>query len=167
MSTSRAISRKPSPLNSTITIRRAGPDDAPTLAKQRALLHCEVSSDEFSAAEIAAFTKRCEAFIRERLESGDYVAWVAQEDGAIIGCGGALFRLAMPSIAYRESLEVKIQSMYVTPERRGHGVGRRLLEVIVTHLRERDVERITLGPAPDALGFYEKMGFVSTPLMRL
>ena len=103
----------------------------------------------------------------EKLKTGEYVAWIAEEDGAVIGGAGALFRLAMPSISYRETLEVKIQSMYVIPERRGQGIGRKLLDAVVTNLRERGIERITLGPAPEARGFYEKMGFQYTPLMRL
>lgn len=51
------------------------------------------------------------AVMREKLESGEFIAWLAEEDGVIIGGGGALFRVAVPSIAYREALEVKIQSM--------------------------------------------------------
>ena len=133
----------------------------------RAALHCEVTEREWDCEHIDRFIERCEQFFSETIASGEYVAWVAEEDGAIIGGGGALFRRALPSISLNDAAEVKIQSMYVVPEKRNAGIGAKLLGEIMEYLRERKIERVLLGPSQRAHGFYRAFGFVDVPYMRL
>ena len=84
-----------------------------------------------------------------------------------MGGGGALVRRALPSIKFDDTVEIKIQSVYVIPERRGKGIGRSLLQTIIAYLKTRGFERINLSPASDAKGFYQELGFVDWPYMRL
>src|ERR1700740_464270 len=57
---------------------------------------------------------------------------------------------------------VKIGRMAVLAERRGTGVGRRVLEFLIEHARQRGFRRAVLDAQMHAEGFYLKQGF--TPI---
>jgi len=57
---------------------------------------------------------------------------------------------------------VKIGRMAVVRERRGAGVGRRILEFLIESARRRGVKRVMLDAQVHAEGFYRKQGF--TPM---
>lgn len=52
-----------------------------------------------------------------------------------------------------------IQDMVVLPEFRRKGVGRALVEALITRLRKKGVHWIGLIAEPGSDGFYEKLGF--------
>jgi predicted GNAT family N-acyltransferase len=55
---------------------------------------------------------------------------------------------------------VKIQRVCVLPRFRGRGVGARIIEFIVNHVRrEGRASKVRLGAQIHALNFYEKLGF--------
>lgn len=59
-----------------------------------------------------------------------------------------------------------ITELFVDPASRGHGLGRRLLEAIVRHLRQRSVNAVHLVVRPDnprARALYESHGFKASP----
>ena len=150
-----------------VAVRQAGIGDVAVLAEQRLRLQTEVNGVPGEPGAEDAFKRRCETFFRDTLASGEYVAWIAEEDGVPVGGGGAILRRALPHIKLRDEREIKIQSMYVLPEKRGRGIGGAIMDAILAYLREHNVERITLSPAPNARHFYESRGFHDTPLMRL
>jgi predicted GNAT family N-acyltransferase len=55
---------------------------------------------------------------------------------------------------------VKIGRMAVLAERRGTGVGRRVLEFLLEHARQRGFRRAVLDAQMHAEGFYLKQGFI-------
>ena len=55
---------------------------------------------------------------------------------------------------------VKIGRMAVLVERRGIGVGRRVLEFLIEHARQRGFRRAVLDAQVHAEGFYLKQGFI-------
>jgi len=55
---------------------------------------------------------------------------------------------------------VKIGRMAVLAERRGAGVGRRVLEFLIEHARQRGFRRAVLDAQVHAEGFYLKQGFI-------
>jgi predicted GNAT family N-acyltransferase len=67
-----------------------------------------------------------------------------------VGCGRML--------AYGDY--VKIGRMAVLAERRGIGVGRRVLEFLIEHARQRGFRRAVLDAQVHAEGFYLKQGFI-------
>ncbi len=77
---------------------------------------------------------------------------LALEDGRPVGCGRMLDHGAY----------VKIGRMAVVRERRGAGVGRRILEFLIESARRRGVKRVMLDAQVHAEGFYRKQGF--TPM---
>jgi GNAT superfamily N-acetyltransferase len=82
--------------------------------------------------------------------------WVGYVDGEPICCGG-LKRLPDGSC--------EIKKMYVVPDRRGHGVARRLLGFLEDTARDRgyEVARLDSGSRqPDAIHIYTSSGYTET-----
>ena len=81
------------------------------------------------------------------------VFYVLEDSGRIVGCGG-LYRL--------DSGELEIRKMYLLPEARGHGEGRRLLEKLLEDARDSKASRVVLETATvlvEAVALYERYGF--------
>ena len=76
--------------------------------------------------------------------------------------GFAQLRLR-PSL-YTGALDAYLEELYVVPERRGHGLGRALLEAAMEHARERGAAHVDLGTSEDdvaARALYESAGFTN------
>ncbi|MCP9487946.1 MAG: GNAT family N-acetyltransferase [Gaiellaceae bacterium MAG52_C11] len=68
-----------------------------------------------------------------------------------------------PSL-YTGELDAYLEELYVVPERRGHGLGRALLEAAMEHARGRGAAHIDLGTSEDdvaARSLYESAGFTN------
>jgi ribosomal protein S18 acetylase RimI-like enzyme len=68
-----------------------------------------------------------------------------------------------PSL-YIGALDAYLEELYVVPERRGHGLGRALLEAAMDHARHRGAARIDLNTSVDdvaAWALYESAGFTN------
>lgn len=85
---------------------------------------------------------------------------VTDGDGRIVGCGG--FR-PLSGDAVGENA-VELRKMYLLPEWRGRGLGRRLLEDLITRARTAGHRRMVLDTAAvmtDAIALYKRSGFIS------
>ena len=83
---------------------------------------------------------------------------VTSREGNIVGCGG-LYPIT-EHIA-------EIRKMYLLREARGHGLGRALLEELITLAKQRRFERVEVETASvlrEAISMYRRRGFV--PLAR-
>lgn len=92
------------------------------------------------------------------LESGEVTVLLAGEGPD--GFGQLRFR---PSL-YTGALDAYLEELYVVPERRGHGLGRALLEAAIDHARERGAAHIDLATGEDdvaARALYESAGFAN------
>jgi ribosomal protein S18 acetylase RimI-like enzyme len=61
-------------------------------------------------------------------------------------------------------LECYLAELYVVPERRGHGLGRALMEMAMDQARRRGADYMDLGTSEDdvaARGLYESLGFTN------
>lgn len=117
----------------------------------------EVGGDRSRMQEAWALRRR--VFIEEQhvpeeieLDADDARAFhaLALEDGRPVGCGRML----------EHGDCVKIGRMAVLPERRGAGVGRRVLEFLMEQARRRGFRRAVLDAQLHAEGFYLKQGFI-------
>jgi GNAT superfamily N-acetyltransferase len=80
-----------------------------------------------------------------------------EDDGRAIGCGG---------IARFDAARGEVKRMYVVPEARGRGLGRRLLEELEAQARALGYTSVVLETGdrqPEALGLYESAGFERIP----
>src|SRR5690606_6342507 len=89
----------------------------------------------------------------ESLMAPDAMFFVARQDGKALGCGALI-------IADGGWGEVK--RMWVVPEARGQGIGRRLLDAIEAAARERELASLKLEPGvkqAEAISLYRSCGF--------
>jgi ribosomal protein S18 acetylase RimI-like enzyme len=128
---------------------RAGPQDAQAVGR---LLHdFNVEFDEPTPSP-QALAKR----MRE-LMAGDETAVILAGDGPD---GIAVLRFR-PAI-WSEALECYLAELYVVPSRRGHGLGRALMEGAIDLARELGADYMDLGTSEDdvaARALYESLGF--------
>jgi phosphinothricin acetyltransferase len=117
----------------TIAIRPVRPDDAPAITRiYAAAVEQGTASFELDPPEQQEIERR----MRDLVDHGfPYI--VAEIDGRIAGYAYAgLYRTRL---AYRFTLE---DSVYVAPQMQGHGVGRALLDRLITESTERGFRQI-------------------------
>ena len=132
-------------------VRRASPADAPTFGR---LLHAFNVEFGESTPDADVIAERAAPLI----ENGEITVMFAG-DGPH-GFAQLRFR---PSL-YTGALDAHLEELYVVPERRGHGLGRALLDAAMEYARQRGAARIDLGTSEDdtaALALYESTGFTN------
>ncbi len=60
-----------------------------------------------------------------------------------------------------DNLQVKLRQMAVTNDYQGQSIGRQLIQKTETTLQQKGFNRIELNARKVALGFYEKLGYVT------
>lgn len=63
-------------------------------------------------------------------------------------------------------VEAAVWDVAVHPHYQGAGLGRSLMAFVLDHLRQLEVERVTLFADPGVVGFYQGMGWELEPLQR-
>lgn len=125
------------------------------------------------APGLAAAARLLVDFNREYDEPAPTPAWLAARLARLVGDGTAAVLLAgdppvgVAVVRFRpglwdDGLEAYLAELYVQPHRRGRGVGRRFLEDVIAHARERgatymDLTTTTADEAARRL--YERRGF--------
>lgn len=87
---------------------------------------------------------------------------VAERDGQVVG---TLQLTYIPSLTRLGAWRSQVEGVRVAAEARGEGLGRTLLEEAIRRSRERGVRLVQLTTdkqRPDALRFYESLGFTAT-----
>lgn len=134
---------------SQLQLRRARADDS---AACRALVNAVLAEFGLSPDPGATDADLADVATSYHARGGDFAVLV-DESGAIVGTCG-LFPLE-PGV-------VELRKMYLSPNTRGRGEGRRLLEWALTRARELGFRRMTLETATvlhDAIALYERNGF--------
>jgi ribosomal protein S18 acetylase RimI-like enzyme len=154
------------------TIREARADDIPTLAHHRAAMFRDMGqlpSDKEKSLEDAA-----EAYLRDALPRGDYLAWIAEgseTSPTAIGGAGVQLRPILPRPRPNEQdlelgPEAIVLNVYVEPGSRRRGVAEALMRTLLDSLAARGIRRIVLHASADGRRLYERLGFVQTNEMR-
>jgi ribosomal protein S18 acetylase RimI-like enzyme len=132
-------------------VRRAGLDDA---ADAAGLLHAFNTEYDEPSPGVDVLTNRVAAMIRR-----DEIVVLLAGDGP-----DGLAQLAFRPSVWAERPDAYLAELYVTPERRGGGLGRALLEAAVELARERGADVIDLNTSDGdvaAIGLYESAGFTN------
>src|SRR5580700_4948238 len=132
-------------------VRLAGPEDAGAVG--RLLYNFNREFDEPTPAPSALADR-----MRQLLKSGDTLVLLAGDgpDGLAV----LRFRAAI----WSSGLECYLAELYVTPARRGQGLGRALMEAALREARQRGADTIDIGvDEPDlaARRLYESLGFTN------
>ncbi len=136
-------------------IRRATPDDAPVLAELRW---------EFRAGRVApvedhdAFIERCTVWMRRELADSAWRAWVAIQDGRIVGQVWTDLIHKVPNPVGERERHAYLSNLYVQPSARG-GVGTALLEAALDWARANGIDRVVLWPSQRSVTLYRRHQF--------
>jgi GNAT superfamily N-acetyltransferase len=134
--------------------RRAGPADVETLVRLRVEFLTEIGD---GAAGAAAAPLR--AYFGRALPTGEFVGWVAEAGGEVVGTGGLCFA-AKPGTGRNPSgLEGYVLNMYTRPGWRGRGIAGRLLRELLAAAAAHGVGCVRLHATPAGRPLYERLGF--------
>ena len=127
-----------------------------------------------SAADAHAFRLLNEEWIsrdfavdeRDRRQFDDPVATYVDPGGAILIADLGGRAIGCVAIVPRDGQAWELSKMAVSPDSRGRGVGRKLLEAAISHARGSGARSIFLGSSTKlaaAVGLYEAFGFRHVP----
>jgi len=138
-------------------IRAATADDAGPLAELRWQFRTDRLTPAIEPRD--RFVARCAEWMRRELAaSGPWRAWVAVDDGAIVGQVWVQSIPKIPNPAAELERHAYVSNLFVAPAHRG-GAGTKLLEAALAWARAHDVDRVMLWPSARSVTLYERHGF--------
>src|SRR5215210_1745626 len=99
-------------------IRLATLEDAQTHERLRVTFLEEVG-DFGEGVEVEAVAEAFRQYLRRKLPSGEFLAWVAEAGGEIVATSGLVFFERPPNGTSPSGLEAYVMNMYTRPEWRG------------------------------------------------
>lgn len=142
---------------SGVSIRLAGPDDAPVLARLRYEFR---ASHDLAIEPESEFFERCTAWMTPRLMPGSsWRCWVAEDETQVIATAWLQLIDKLPNPVDETESHGYISSLYVVPARRDAGIGSRLLEECLRECEDAEVDAVILWPTPRSRKLYERYGF--------
>jgi GNAT superfamily N-acetyltransferase len=141
----------------SVTVRRATPADAPLLAEHRAAVWIE--TDTWTSAQLQPQLPVWRDFFERCMRDESYAAYIAENDGAVIGSGGLLVYLVVPRPGNGSDRAGRVQSVYVAPHARRRGVAREIVRHIITLAREKRLASLVLRPTEASRSLYAEFGF--------
>jgi GNAT superfamily N-acetyltransferase len=137
-----------------VTVRKGTPGDAAALAGLRwqmesASRTLDRDRDDLTASFSAWFSDHVST----------HLPFVAEVDDDVVGMAWLMVgeRVPFPTRPYRRFGDV--QSVYVLPEVRGHGIGAALLEALLAEAGELGLEHVTVHSSVRAVPLYLRSGF--------
>lgn len=146
-----------------IVCRQAAPEDAGMLAGMRWDFRIEERPDLAATADRDHFLALCAAWMRGEIESGRWVAWVAEVDGGAVAHMWVNVVETIPKPGYLHDRWGYVSNVYTRPAWRNRGVGTVLLARLEGWAREADLELLLLWPSERSVPFYQRAGFAADP----
>lgn len=140
------------------TIRRAVADDIEQVVALRMAFLNEMSpGSTVSETELLNLTRK---YVSAKLPTGEFLVWLAEDDGEIVGTGGLTFSHRPPTANNASTLQAYILNMYTLPQYRGRGIATMLLHHIVEYVKTTSAKRVALHASEMGQHIYEKLGFM-------
>ena len=159
---------------SAFTVRAATVADTLLVVRHRVEMFRDMGrlKDEVAAAAVRAAS---ECVVREWLEAGTYLGWLASPAGhpaEVAGGAGLHLRPMLPrpgldGTGVVRGPEAYVMNVFVERMWRRKGVAALLMELVVTHARESGLKVISLHASDEGRPLYTRLGFVPTNEMRL
>ena len=149
-----------------IAIRRATVDDADTIARHRHAMFRDLGYSD--AAALDAMRNRFLPWVKAKLNSGDYLAWLAVCEGDLVVAGAGLWLMDWPAHMLGSSpRRGNILNVYTEPSFRRRGLARRLVEAALHWCKVNEIDLVMLHASDAGRGLYEELGFRASNEMRL
>jgi GNAT superfamily N-acetyltransferase len=141
-----------------VAVRRAGPGDVQAWARFRVAMHEAMGlTDPLRPA--AVVEAAIAAWLRERLDSAAFAAYVAEIDGQPVGSGGITIYDVPPGPGGPHTLEAYVMSMYTLPTHRGRGVAGAVLDEMIDFARAAGAGLVWLRASAMGRPVYVRAGF--------
>ncbi|MCE5323089.1 GNAT family N-acetyltransferase [bacterium] len=111
------------------------------------------------APESPDFVDLTRRYIADKLPKGEFMVWLAEEEGRVIGTGGLIFFIRPPLYTRPYERHPYILNMYTIPEWRGKGVATMLMKHIIDYVKTTPAKRISLHASEMGRSVYERLGF--------
>lgn len=147
-------------------IRQATIKDLPLLMEWRMTVLREVFSLSANA-DLSELEAANEAYYKTALSDGTHIACYAAENEKIVGCGGICLHTEMPSPDNPNGKCAYLMNVFVSPEYRGKGYGKQIVEWLIQKAIENEATKIYLESSQSGKKVYEKAGFVVLPEMMI
>jgi len=155
----------------TIVYRTATHADLPQLAQMR--WDFRTGPDEPPpVVDRETFLARCQTFMAEGLERGDWVYWIAVDEAplspderAVVAEAQILAHIFLhlfrpvPKPCQLESRYGYLTNVYTRPVYRNRGIGGELLRHVQRWAREHEVPFMIVSPSEASVPFYRRAGF--------
>ncbi len=147
-------------------IRLAEVKDAAVIARHRAAMFHDMGL--LSGDEPETLRRAGEPWIKRLLAGGEYVGWLVERDGKVVGGGGIhLWEHGPGPECLRVGPWAHVANVYTDPNHRRRGLARMVMEAILDYCAANSVDHVTLNPSDEAIPLYEALGFVASAQMRL
>jgi GNAT superfamily N-acetyltransferase len=147
-------------------IRRATVQDADIIAWHRARMFedmGDVSDDGFEILRAKARSR-----LKEWLESGDYIGWLAtpaDEPETVVGGAGVQLQPILPrplnAATIGEGRQGTVVNVFTEPQWRRRGIAELLIKEIITWSKDEHLDRLLLHASDEGRSLYERLGFIA------
>jgi len=146
-----------------VNYRQATPNDFASLAQMRWDFRTEMLTRPLPPETEQAFIPVMLEFLEQAYHNGQWVMWLAEENGVIVS---HVYIERIRKVPRPTSFDCEygyLTNMYTLPAWRGKEVGAELLRHAVDWAREQKLEMIILWPAKGREAFYQRGGFIHEP----
>jgi GNAT superfamily N-acetyltransferase len=159
-------------MHETFRIRRATAQDAGIVAWHRARMFQDMGDVSDDAFEILRAKAR--ARLKEWLDSGDYVGWLAtpaDQPEIVVGGAGVQLQPILPRpvnvSTVGEGRQGTVVNVFTEPQWRRRGIAGLLIKEIITWSKDEHLDRLLLHASDEGRSLYERLGFIAGNEMRL
>jgi GNAT superfamily N-acetyltransferase len=155
----------------TFRIRRATAQDAGIVAWHRARMFQDMGDVSDDAFEILRAKARMR--LKEWLDSGDYVGWLAtpaDQPEMVVGGAGVQLQPILPrpvnASPVGEGRQGTVVNVFTEPQWRRRGIAGLLIKEIITWSKNEHLDRLLLHASDKGRSVYERLGFIAGNEMR-
>ena len=155
----------------TFRIRRATAQDADIVAWHRARMFQDMGDVSDDGFEILRAKARLR--LKEWLESGDYIGWLAtpaDKPETVVGGAGIQLQPILPrprdASIIGEGPQGTIVNVFIEPQWRRRGIAGLLIKEIITWSKDEHLDRLLLHASDEGRSVYERLGFIAGNEMR-
>lgn len=146
-------------------VRRASAEDINILVAHRRAMFVDMGYRNETALDSMA--SKCSAWLLERMNRGEYLAWLAiAPDGSIVAGAGLWLMDWIPHMI-GSGPRGNILNVYTAVEYRRRGLAGELVKAALQWCRSNGVDVVVLHSSSEGRHLYESMGFAGSNEMRL
>lgn len=149
-----------------ISFRQAGVEDAEAIARHRYAMFRDLGYHDEAALD--SMRKKFLPWVEAKLESGDYLGWLAVIENDLVVAGVGLWLMDWPAhMLVSSPRRGNILNVYTERPFRRRGVARALVETALYWCKVNDIDFVILHASEEGRRLYEDLGFEAGNEMRI